>query len=385
LLALGIATFMVALDARVVAPLLPTIASEFHISIARAGWLMSAYLLPYGFFQLAYGPIADRVGKVRVAAYAMLAFSVGTALCGAFQSFGAIVLVRALTGAAAAALIPLTIAYIGDTVPYAERQPVLAMLMASAGAAQAFSTSAGGTIAALVSWRSVFPLLGVLAGAATLGLFAYRSRELRLPRAPEQPRPRYRDALRAPHILPLLMLVACEGFLFMGGFAFLSGLLAERFGLSAFWIGAILGLAGVAQLAAARLLSTWLRGASERRLLGAGGSAMGVAYLSCAVAPSAWFVAVGCLLIGAGFSLCHSTLQTRATEAFPSGRGTALALFAFSLFSGGALGSTVIGWATGWLGYGWTFALAGALLLAFTTVVVRVVGGRSVAPALGAI
>ena len=71
LLALGFATFMVSLDARVVAPLLPTIAHDFQTSIARAGYMVSGYLLPYGLFQLAYGPLADRFGKIRVSVFAM--------------------------------------------------------------------------------------------------------------------------------------------------------------------------------------------------------------------------------------------------------------------------------------------------------------------------
>ena len=94
LLALGLATFMVSLDARVVAPLLPAIAHDFQTTIARAGYVVSGYLLPYGLFQLAYGPLADRFGKVRVSVFAMAAFSVGTALCGAFASFSAVLILR---------------------------------------------------------------------------------------------------------------------------------------------------------------------------------------------------------------------------------------------------------------------------------------------------
>ena len=368
---------MVALDGRVVAPLLPTVARDFGISVASASWLVSGYMLPYGLCQLAYGPLADRLGKVRVATYAMAAFSVGTALCGAFPSFAMIVLLRALTGAAAAALIPLTIAYIGDTVPYEKRQATLAMLMASAGAAQAFSTSAGGTIAALISWRSVFPLLGALAGAATVALFVYRHREVRLVGTPGAPHPRYRDALRAPRMKALLLLVACEGFLYVGGFSFLSGLLEQRFALDALRIGLLLGVAGVAQVVSARLLPRILRRLSERGLLLTGGSAMAGAYLISAVANHMAWIALACACLGTGLSLCHTTLQTRATEAFPRARGTALALFAFSLFSGGALGTAIIGYASEALGYGVTFALAGLALIAFTAASVRLLGARS--------
>jgi predicted MFS family arabinose efflux permease len=150
----------------------------------------------------------------------------------------------------------------------------------------------------------------------------------------------------------------------------------RRFGLGALPIGGILALAGVSQLAAARALPPLLRRVSERSLLAMGGGAMASAYLLSAVAWSWWYVAASCLLIGAGFSLCHSTLQTRASEAFTRGRGTALSLFAFSLFSGSALGSVCVGYASEWLGYGPTFGAAGVLLLAFTGVVVRVLGRR---------
>lgn len=376
MLSLGVAAFMVSLDGRVVAPLLPTIARDFHISIANAGWLVSGYMLPYGFCQLGYGPLADRFGKVRVAAYAMVAFSIGTALCGAFPSFAAIVLLRALTGAAAAGLIPLTIAYIGDTVPYAQRQAALAMLMASSGAAQAFSTSAGGTIAAFVSWRTVFPILGALAGCATVALFVYRHREIRIAVDRTRPQPGYGDALRTPLVVPLLLLVAFEGSMYMGGFSFLSGLLEARFALGSLHIGLILGLAGVAQVVTARLIPRLLRSMSERQLLWSGGSAMGTGFLLNAAAPSWAWVAAGCATAGVGFTLCHSTLQTRATEAFTRSRGTALALFAFSLFSGSALGTVCVGYSADALGYTSTFVVVGCLLLAFTVIAVRVLGTR---------
>src|SRR6478752_3630617 len=59
LLALGLSTFVVSLDGRIVAPLLPAIAAEFRTSLAAASYTVSSYLLPYGLCQLAYGPTAS--------------------------------------------------------------------------------------------------------------------------------------------------------------------------------------------------------------------------------------------------------------------------------------------------------------------------------------
>ncbi|HEX6243501.1 MAG TPA: MFS transporter [Polyangiales bacterium] len=363
LLALGAASFMVSLDGRVVTPLLPTIAADYGTSVAHASWLVSAYMLPYGLCQLVYGPLADRYGKLRVAAHAMLAFSLGTALCGAFARFELIVLVRALTGAAAAALIPMTIAYIGDTVPYARRQATLGVLIASTGAAQALSTSAGGVFSAYVSWRDVFPVLGAAAGLATLGIYACKRHELRPASTGSV---RYRDALATAGMQRLLLLVFSEGFLFMGGFSFLSGLLEQRFALGPLMIGLVLGVAGLAQLGAARLLPRLLRRFSEAELVALGGGAMALGFGLASVAPHWLFVGLASVFCGFGFSSCHSTLQTRATEAFPRARGTSLSLFAFSLFSGGALGTVCLGYLSEAGGYTLTFALVALLLAAFT-------------------
>lgn len=380
---------MVSLDARVVAPLLPTIARDFGVSMAVAGWTVSAYQLPYGVFQLAYGPLADRFGKIRVATAAMVVFSVGTAVCGSGHAFWTVVVFRALTGAAAAAVFPLTLAFIGDNVPYEQRQPTIGGIMAASSAAQAFSTAAGGVLATVVSWRMVFPILGGLAGGATLWLVAVRRHApVAAPRASESRRaetgrrPQIADVLRSPQLVSLLALVATEGFLFFGAFSYLSGLMEQQLGLRVLAVGAILGLTGVAQLAAASQLRRALARHGERTLLAAGGLTMALAYLACAVLPSELVIVLACLAMGAGFVACHTTLQTRATEAAPAARATAISLFAFSLFVGSAAGTVVFGYLADGVGYRRTFGLAGAGLCAFTIVVTRVLGRRAVRPAI---
>jgi predicted MFS family arabinose efflux permease len=309
-----------------------------------------------------------------VCAHAMAAFSIGTACCALWPSLTAILTLRALTGAAAAGLIPLTLAYIGDTVPYAQRQATIVTLMAAAGAAQALSTSAGGSIATLLSWRAVFPCLGGLAGLATLGLYSLKHRAVRAV-VHAGARPSYWQVLTATGMPQLLSLVALEGFLFSGAFTYLSALLEERFAMTAFPIGLLLGLTGLAQLTAARVLPRLA--ARERRLLSVGGTTMGAAYLLVAIAPHWSLIALACCMLGAGFISCHSTLQTRATEIFPTARGTAVACFAFSLFMGSGLGTALFGFALDAIGLTRAFALTGFALLVFTSVVVRVIGASA--------
>lgn len=373
LLALGGAIFMINLDSRVIAPLLPTIADAFHTSVSTAGILITAYMLPYGLFQLVYGPLSDRVGKVKVVSIAMVLFSVGTALCGASSSLAVVTLLRFLTGIAAAAIFPLTLAYIGDTVPYVQRQATIAILLSSSAAASAFSTSVGGLIAAVLSWRLVFPIFGVASGVVAVALLLLMKEEIRLPLPNPRPRPRdvYLSALRSPRMAPLLLLVMLEGFLYNGVFSYLGGYLNHRFALGSLAIGLLLGFTGVAQLGAARSLRYLVLRLGERRLILIGGGMMGAGYVTAALIPAWPLFLFSMLLAGAGFALCHSTLQTRATETFPQARGTAVALFAFSLFLGGGVGTALVGGIIDGTSYIATLIVAGVLLWGFTVTAAR--------------
>ena len=97
-----------------------------------------------------------------------------------------------------------------------------------------------------------------------------------------------------------------------------------------------------------------------------GGALMTLSYLLVALQPFWVFFPLGMLAGGAGFVIAHSTLQTRATELVPELRGTAVALFAFSLFLGGGLGTSLAGLTIDRFGYLAALVGTAALLALFT-------------------
>lgn len=362
---LGAVGFAVTADARVIDPLLPALAADFGTDIAAAALAVSAYTLPYGLFQLVYGPLGDRLGKTRVMAAALLFFAVGTAACGLAPGLGPLVALRFLTGVAAAAVIPLSLAAIGDGYPYAERQAALGRYLTALALGQILGTSLGGSVADFVSWRVVFGLYGIVAvGLAAVFWRATRGFAAPLPRsapgaglagyvAP------YRGLLADQAVRLVVGTVFLEGFFFFGGFVYFGASLRERFGLAYAAIGAILAGFGIGGLVYGRAVRRLLPRLGERGLVRLGGGLVGAGFLGAALLP-AWQPAVPLVpVLGFGFYALHGTLQTRATELAPTARGTAVSLFAFCLFVGQALGAAALGRVVDALGYAPTFLLSG--------------------------
>jgi predicted MFS family arabinose efflux permease len=346
---LGSLAFFVTADARVVDPLLPVIADDFQTSIASAGLAVTAYTIPYGLFQLIYGPLGDRAGKLRVMGAAIAIFALGTAACGLASSLSILVLFRFLTGMTAAAIIPLTLAYIGDTYPYQERQVALGRFLMASALGQVLGTSLGGSVADFVSWRTIFLVYGL----ASLALAAIFWRATRAANAAHQETVRkrgplisftpYRQLLNRPMARWVLATVFIEGLCFNGGFVYVGASLRDRFDLAYAVIGAILAGYGVGGLIYSRAVRRLLGKLGERGLVLMGGALIGICLIGLAVTPN-WPLTIPLVVLtGIGFFGLHGTLQTKATELAPEARGTAVSAFAFCLFLGQGLGAAIFG------------------------------------------
>ncbi|MEZ5287746.1 MAG: MFS transporter [Vicinamibacterales bacterium] len=365
LLTLGAAAFLVSADARVIDPLLKIIAGEFDVSPASAALTVTAYALPYGLCQLFYGPLGDRVGQLKVMATVMTLFAFGTMACAAVPNLWTFVLLRLLTGAVAAAIIPLSIAYIGDTFPYETRQSALGRFMGALMLGQVLSATLGGVFAEHLDWRDIFVVFGV----AALIVAALLHRDAR--RFPAVRRERHfslaavLEMFRGPSASIVLASVFVEGLFVFGGLAFLATSMLDRFpSLGPSEVGLMLAGYGVGGLFYAATVKKLVPTIGERGILVLGASLLCAAYVLIGLLQAWWLFIPGMVLYGMGFFTMHGTLQTRATEINPKARSTAVSLFAFIFFLGQGLGPIAMGQAIRVAGYGTSFSAAGAGLLA---------------------
>ena len=124
LLALASAAGGIAL--RVIEPMLPQLADDFGTSISAASTIITGYALAFTVGQLIYGPLGDRFGKLRVVTLALFAAAVGSAGCALAPDLSSLTALRFVTALFASSPVTLGMAYIGDQVPIAERQSVIA-------------------------------------------------------------------------------------------------------------------------------------------------------------------------------------------------------------------------------------------------------------------
>ncbi len=335
------AIFAVSVNSQVMNPVLPAVAEDFDATVGRAGLAVTAYLLPYGFFQLLYGPLADRLGRVQVITVALGAAAVGTLLCALAPNLNALILFRFMAGGTAAAVIPLTFTYIGDTVPYSQRQAAIGYTAMSLSLGNVLAGAIGGFLAAVVSWRSIFVIIAVISACCMLLILREPGVRQRPPQTERSWFEPFRLALEDRRHLGYFGLIVVEGTIVLGSFSFFGLILRERDGFSFTAIGVIISLYGLASIVAGRFLGSMAGRLGERRMILAGGTLITLAIV-CMTLPPLPFFPLAMLLGGFGFITMHTTFQTRATEISPSARATGVAIFAFSLFLGGSIGSFVV-------------------------------------------
>lgn len=362
---LAAAAFLSSAGARIVDPLLHAIATDFSVSVPDLWVVIAAFTLPYGLNQLVLGPVGDRFGKLRVMLGALVGYALFTGACALASDLAGLAVLRACAGAASAGLIPVGMAYIGDAVPYEQRQVTLSKFLTGIVLAQTLAGPVGGVFGQYVGWRGVFLVLATLA-VLVAAAFAARIRGLPDRRSPGRMFKPENYVRMASHRTGRLVLLAAmlDGALFVGCFPYLAPYLHEHFDLSYAQVGLILACFGLGAWSYTRLARPLLARLGEGGLVLAGGLLMAAA-LATAVASGRWWLFVPVeLALGLGFFMLHSVLQARATEMLPQARATAVATFACLLFLGQSVGALLIGAAIARFGYPTAFLLdSGCIVL----------------------
>lgn len=168
----SVATFVEALDIAIINLTIPSIQQQFHVGVEQAQWLQTLYVLLFGGFLIIGGKTSDQKGRKKVFLWGGLVFMLTSLGAGLSTSFESLAVFRALQGLGAAFIMPASSSIINNTFRETqERNRAIGVFSSFAAIGSGSGLSIGGLLSTYLSWHWVF-LINVPILAVTL-LLAY--------------------------------------------------------------------------------------------------------------------------------------------------------------------------------------------------------------------
>jgi EmrB/QacA subfamily drug resistance transporter len=172
----SIGVLMTALDTLVVTTSLPVLRVSLHASLSSLEWTVNGYNLSFACLLLTGAALGDRFGRRRMFTIGVGVFTAASAASALSPSVGALIAARALQGAGAAIVMPLTLTLISEAFPVEKRGAAIGLWGGIQGLAVAAGPVVGGAIAGGINWHWIF-WLNVPIGLALMPLAARRLTE----------------------------------------------------------------------------------------------------------------------------------------------------------------------------------------------------------------
>ena len=151
--------FVAADDQTVIVTVLPQIMLDMDVPVTEldhASWAITGYLLGYLVGMPLIGRVSDVWGHRRLYVLSVVAFTIGSVAVALSQSLNWMIAARVFQAFGAGALVPISIAIVGDLFPRGKRALPLGIVGASAEAGGVIGPLWGGMIIRYLDWRWVF-------------------------------------------------------------------------------------------------------------------------------------------------------------------------------------------------------------------------------------
>jgi len=178
----SIASLMVALDVLVVSTALSTIRRHLAPSLDELEWTVNAYGLSFAVLLIPAASLGDRFGRRRLFAAGLGLFVAGSVACALAPNAGLLIGARAVQGAAAALVAPLSLSLLSAAFAPERRAWALGIYSGITGLAVLGGPVVGGAVTQGLAWQWVF-WINVPIGLAAIPLVLTRIDESYGPRA----------------------------------------------------------------------------------------------------------------------------------------------------------------------------------------------------------
>lgn len=358
---LGLMAFFANGDNYAAAPLLINISKDLHLSIEAVAISVTAYMLAFGAFTLILGPLSDRFGKVKILNIAAMGTAIFS-ICGGFAfNLPSLVFFRAVNGAFAAGIFPITMALVGQTFDNENRHTALGKVMGLMFLGGATATAIGGAVSYFGSWRLVYIAYGF--SELILALFMLKILERDKPVVNKL---NYIDAYKKPlsnfKFMRLVTTIFFVGVSVFGTFTYSGKLLYGITGYTVLAVGLILSFFGIGTVIGGRIAPR-IKEKTGFFYFTISGIISFLALFALSASNNIIILSLGLFFFGLSFIFLQSTLLSTAQEMLPKAKGTVMSLVSFNMFVGGGVGTSVNAKIIGAFGISKIYLIAAFLLL----------------------
>ncbi len=166
----SVGAFVTSLDVVVVSTALPSLRTHLGASLSDLEWTINAYNLAFASLMLTAAALGDRFGRKRVYVIGLALFTVASIACATAGSAAALIAARAVQGAGAAVVLPLSLTLISEAFPLRKRGTAIGIWGGITGLGVALAPLLGGAIIQGINWQWIFWInvpVGVAAAVAS--------------------------------------------------------------------------------------------------------------------------------------------------------------------------------------------------------------------------
>jgi AAHS family cis,cis-muconate transporter-like MFS transporter len=144
------------MDLQMLSLTLPSLIGEFGISKTQAGMIGTFSLVGMAIGGITGGWLSDRFGRVRMATYMLVLFTVGTALLGFVQSYEQFIVIRFISAIGIGAEYTIVTMLMAEYVPTQKRTTILGTLQAAYSVGYLVAALLAGAILPEYGWRPLY-------------------------------------------------------------------------------------------------------------------------------------------------------------------------------------------------------------------------------------
>ncbi|AMW06844.1 MFS transporter [Gemmatimonas phototrophica] len=147
---------MAAMDAAIIAPAIPALRSAFGVDNRQIGLVTIVFSLCSLTSTALMAALSDRFGRRNIYLMDIAGFALGSLIIAQSNSFGVLLLGRAIQGLSAGGITPTASAVVGDTFPPDQRGKILGLIGATFGMAFLFGPILASAILVVTTWHWIF-------------------------------------------------------------------------------------------------------------------------------------------------------------------------------------------------------------------------------------